>query len=55
MTSVISVGLGELLSLSAADWKAPRTPWGEPDPQGIWTSQAELGVPFERLASFCTR
>jgi hypothetical protein len=33
----------------------PRTPWGEPDLQGTWTSQAELGVPFERPASFGTR
>ena len=26
----------------------PRTPWGDPDLQGDWTSQNELGVPFER-------
>jgi len=42
-------------SLTAADWKAPRTPWGEPDLQGTWTSQAELSVPFERPAAFGTR
>ncbi len=46
---------GALVSLAAAGWKAPRTPWGEPDLQGIWTSQAELGVPFERPAQFGTR
>jgi len=22
-----------------ADWKAPRTPWGEPDLQGVWSSE----------------
>jgi hypothetical protein len=44
-----------LVSLAAADWKAPRTSWGEPDLQGVWTSQAELGVPFERPAAFGTR
>src|ERR1041385_2490789 len=44
-----------LVPLAAADWKAPRTPWGEPDLQGVWTSQAELGVPFERPAAFGTR
>ena len=43
------------VSLAAADWKAPRTPWGEPDLQGVWTSQPELGVPFERPAAFGTR
>jgi len=26
----------------------PRTPWGDPDLQGVWTSEPELGVPFER-------
>jgi hypothetical protein len=26
----------------------PRTPWGEPDLQGTWTSESELAVPFER-------
>ena len=29
-------------------WSAPRTPWGHPDLQGIWTTDAEIGVPFER-------
>jgi len=43
------------VSLAAADWKAPRTPWGDPDLQGVWTSQPELGVPFERPAAFGTR
>jgi len=33
----------------------PKTAWGEPDLQGTWTSQAELGVPFERPAAFGTR
>ena len=36
-------------------YSAPKTPWGEPDLQGTWTSQAELGVPFERPAAFGTR
>jgi hypothetical protein len=28
----------------------PRTPWGDPDLQGIWSSDEEAGVPFERPA-----
>ena len=28
----------------------PRTPWGEPDFQGIWTSSSAVGIPFERPA-----
>jgi hypothetical protein len=26
----------------------PRTPWGDPDLQGVWSSDDEAGVPFER-------
>jgi hypothetical protein len=39
---------GGALTLAAADYKAPRTPWGEPDLQGVWSSAAELSTPFER-------
>ena len=55
MASAVAVMMGGLMSLGAADWKAPRTAWGEPDLEGTWTSQSELGVPFERPAEFGTR
>ena len=32
-----------------------KTPWGEPDLQGLWTSEPELGVPFERSKEFGER
>ena len=32
-----------------------KTPWGEPDLQGTWTSEAELSVPFERPREYGTR
>jgi hypothetical protein len=32
-----------------------RTPWGDPELQGEWTSEGEYGVPFERPAQFGTR
>jgi hypothetical protein len=32
-----------------------RTPWGDPDMQGEWTSEGEYGVPMERPAQFGTR
>ncbi len=41
--------------VAAADYKAPRTAWGEPDLQGVWSSAAELSVPFERNAAFGDR
>jgi hypothetical protein len=34
---------------------APRTPWGDPDLQGIWPSDHLVDVPFERPPSFGTR
>ena len=43
------------LTLTAADFKAPKTPWGEPDLQGVWSTAAELGVPFERNTAFGDR
>jgi hypothetical protein len=43
------------LTTSAADWKSPRTPWGEPDLQGVWSTAAVMSTPFERPTSFGTR
>jgi hypothetical protein len=37
-----------------AGW-SERTPWGDPDVQGEWTSEGEYGVPLERPAQFGTR
>src|SRR5262249_19488665 len=36
-------------------WKASRTPWGDPDISGLFTTDDELGVPFERPAQFGDR
>ena len=33
---------------TAAGYERPRTPWGEPDLQGIWTADALAGVPLEK-------
>jgi hypothetical protein len=33
---------------SASRWTAPRTPWGDPDLQGIYTNKDENNTPFER-------
>jgi hypothetical protein len=35
-------------------WTA-RTPWGDPELQGEWTSEGEYGVPIERPAQYGTR
>jgi hypothetical protein len=38
-------------------WTPPRTPWGDPDLQGLWPSVQMLSVPlpFERPAKFGKR
>src|SRR5262245_19876271 len=35
-------------------WSA-KTPWGDPDLQGTWTSDAALGIPLQRPAQFAGR
>jgi hypothetical protein len=37
-----------------AAW-SQRTPWGDPELQGEWTSEGEYGVPLERPAQYGTR
>jgi hypothetical protein len=33
---------------AAAKGAVPRTPWGHPDLQGVWSTDLEIGVPVER-------
>jgi hypothetical protein len=43
------------LAATRVDTATARTPWGDPDIQGLWTSEPELGVPFERPARYGNR
>ena len=36
-------------------YQVPRTPWGDPDLEGIWPSTEMVGVPLERPDQFGTR
>src|SRR4029453_15398139 len=51
MTVVAMVGLPP----QAQGGSAFRTPWGDPDIQGLFTTDDELGVPFERPEQFAGR
>jgi hypothetical protein len=42
-------------SAAAKSWTPPRTPWGDPDVQGIFTNKSVNGVPFERPLQFGSR
>ncbi len=46
---------GDAAAQTASGWTAPRTPWGDPDLQGLFTTDDELGVPFERAESLGPR
>ena len=41
--------------VSAQGPAVPKTPWGDPDLQGTFSSEAELSVPFERQAQYGDR
>jgi hypothetical protein len=36
-------------------WTPPKTPWGDPDLQGVWPTTDLIGVPVQRPASFGER
>ncbi len=57
LATAVVVGLawsaaGELRAQSttaaAAAWTQPRTSWGDPDLQGVWTSDNNFSIPLER-------
>ena len=58
MKTILSVA-GVVLLVAAVSgqgtYKAPRTVWGDPDISGLFTTDDELGVPFERPAQFGDR
>jgi hypothetical protein len=36
-------------------WKAPRNAWGQPDLEGIWTTDDMRGIPMSRPQQYGTR
>ena len=46
-----SSGTAAKTASPAVPWKVGRTPWGDPDLQGAWTSDSARGIPRERLSS----
>jgi hypothetical protein len=40
---------------AAKSWTQPKTPWGDPDLQGTWTSDDCIGTPMNRAATYGDR
>lgn len=52
---VVAAGQARATAKTAAATSTLRTPWGDPDLQGIWTTDAERSVPLDRPREFGTR
>ena len=55
MRSALVAAVIVSVSVLASAQSGARTPWGDPDLQGIWPSGALISVPFERPPEFGTR
>ncbi len=42
-------------ALAQAPYSAPRTPWGDPDLQAIWSGDSAFGIPLQRPAALGTK
>ena len=51
----LTAGTGVIALAAAQAQEMPRTPWGDPDLQGTYTSDNSIGVPFERPAQYGER
>src|SRR5262245_56980488 len=54
-SGALTVAMAANIFSLAPRYTAPKTPWGDPDLQGIWTSDDMRGVPRERPEEFGTR
>ena len=52
---VIAAGTAFGQGAPAGNWTPPKTAWGDPDLQGVWTSDDFYGVPFERPMRYGNR
>jgi hypothetical protein len=55
LMATLLLAAAPLAAQSSSPYEAPRTPWGDPDLQGIWNGNDLQGIPFERAESLGTR
>jgi len=51
----MTVAMSAQTKPAAKPYTPPKTPWGDPDLRGTYTSDNSIGVPFERPQQFGTR
>ncbi len=52
LAAALAFGAVTVGAQKPAGYKAPRTPWGDPDLQGNYTNLSEAGTPMERPAEY---
>src|SRR5438477_8472327 len=52
LTAVVGAGSFALHAQQKTPTSTPRTPWGDPDIAGVWTSDAAIGIPMQRPDRF---
>ena len=52
---VTAGAIAAVVGAAASAQESPRTPWGDPDLRGTYTSDNSIGVPFERPTQFGER
>jgi hypothetical protein len=55
LTAPLAMAQGAKPAPAAKTWTTPKTPWGDPDLQGTWTSDDCIGTPLNRPANFGDR
>src|SRR4051794_7874487 len=58
LLAALLLALAPAIALAQTPAKAytpPRTPWGDPDLQGVWPGTEMVGVPVQRPREFGTR
>src|SRR5712664_2805424 len=58
ITAVVGLGLATRVNAQSSTAKTStphKTPWGDPDLQGVWPGTGLIGTPLQRDASFGTR
>ena len=55
LVALLVMGAAAMAQSQRGTYNPPRTPWGDPDLQGIWPGTESLGVPLQRPREYGTR